>query len=84
MLFTSLPNIRFSPRTSLKEDGIVLSKKRYDGSGNGRLESSARSRRSSHPIKNDLVLTFIRKGCIFTNKYVPHVPPNAGCSHPRM
>lgn len=73
-----LSNIRVSTCTFLKEGDIVLDKKRYDGFGNGRLESSVRSRRSSHPIKNDLVLTFIRKGGIFTNKTVPHVPPMRG------
>ena len=57
-----LSNIRVSTCTFLKEGDIVLDKKRYDGFGNGRLESSVRSRRSSHPIKNDLVLTFIRRG----------------------
>lgn len=78
---TPLSNIRVS---TCKEDDIVFDKKRYDGSGNGRLESSARPRCSSHPIKNDLVLTFIRKRSIFTNTAVPRVPPNAGCSHPRI
>lgn len=64
---TPLSNIRVS---TCKEDDIVFDKKRYDGSGNGRLESSARPCCSSHPIKNDLVLTFIRKRSIFTNTAV--------------
>ena len=68
----------FPPVHFLKEGDIVFGKKRYDGSGNGRLKSSARPRCSSHPIKNDLVLTFIRKGCIFTNTAVPHVPSQCG------
>lgn len=77
----SLSNIRVS---TCKEDDIVFGKKRYDGSGNGRLEGSARPYCSSPPIKNDLVRTFIRKRCIFTNTAAPRLPPNAGCSHPRI
>lgn len=83
MSFAPLSNIRVPTCTFLKEGDIVFGKKRYDSSGNGRLESSARPCCNSHPIKNELVLTFIRKRCIFTNMTIPRVLPNAG-AHPRI